>query len=67
MGSNPAGNTFKFETDLQLRFPRDGGSILGKITLNTSQFQCTNDSLTSQIWSLENAIRQQIRGLANST
>jgi hypothetical protein len=51
MISNPAGDTFKFETDQGLleRFLWDGGSILGRKTLKTSQFQCTNDSVTSQI------------------
>jgi hypothetical protein len=38
MRINPAGDTFEFKTDQEFleRFPRDGGSILGRITLKAS-------------------------------
>jgi hypothetical protein len=48
-------------------YQKDGGSILGRIPLNNSEFKRTYATLASQIWSLESLIRQQIHGAGNST
>jgi hypothetical protein len=55
------------ETLLTLRLTqgyfRDDGSILGRITVNTSKLQCVNDTSTSHC---NRHIRQQTEGFVNS-